>query len=546
MCISPVKVLDNETGKFNYYPCGHCECCLSAKSAKLSSMCERESKKHLITLFTTLTYSNSNLPLCKIDYSTRSYDDYKKTAVELPFHSRVSNLLKEDTKVSYKHLRIFPCTDRLYDYYGKTIFEEDFVSHEQIEYFNKLIKPFKSNKFNLPNNKFGILHFPDVQLFLKRWRGRARTQYIKENFHKSITKLTKHEKEQVYNQFSRVKVFYAGEYGPKTFRPHYHILLYCDSYSTASAFRKTIHKAWAYGRVDCQYSNGGARDYVSQYVNSTACLPPIYQYNFSRQKSYHSILFGNIQSKEVAKDIRKVRYTDLVKKYYSRDGKLQFAPVSFSFENQLFPKIYRFNKSDYHLLHERYTLYSKLSRKYKCTNVKRLVNKLLHQHCGITYHSFDLSLHYSNDDILYNSKNKFSTLESILTHGRIFQNNCRDYNISSFEMVKLIINYYKNKDYEILKKSYEDLENYALSQNFRPIYFINYYTNLCRDYLTSPNEDVFKYMSDQLGVEYEDLVHLSRNPHENVVLQDKFISIINIMQSKIKHKIQNDLNKIFL
>lgn len=73
---------------------------------------------------------------------------------------------------------------------------------------------------------------------------------------------------------SQLKFFYSGEYGGKTYRPHYHILFYCNDPINKWLFRKYANDIWRkeYGFVKAGCRNygfvdsPGALHYVAKYV----------------------------------------------------------------------------------------------------------------------------------------------------------------------------------------------------------------------------------------------------------------------------------------
>lgn len=110
-----------------------------------------------------------------------------------------------------------------------------------------------------------VLSRRDMILFKKRFR---------KEYHKYYN-------EQIY-------IYVCGEYGPTTFRPHYHLLLGFKSLLSIESVRAIVHKAWScraaspagrpsrvpLGFTDIKFVDGtGVSKYVAQYLNCTAQLP---------------------------------------------------------------------------------------------------------------------------------------------------------------------------------------------------------------------------------------------------------------------------------
>nr|UCS96111.1 MAG: replication initiation protein [Microviridae sp.] len=85
----------------------------------------------------------------------------------------------------------------------------------------------------------------DIQLFLKRLR-------------KLIYPAT-------------IRYFICSEYGPKTFRPHYHGIIFCSSENCECA--EAISRAWRMGFVQIGTVSEASISYVAKYCVSEAMLP---------------------------------------------------------------------------------------------------------------------------------------------------------------------------------------------------------------------------------------------------------------------------------
>lgn len=94
----------------------------------------------------------------------------------------------------------------------------------------------------------------DVQLFLKRFR-------------KSIEPF-------------KIRYFLVSEYGPKTFRPHYHMLLFNFPYELRFKISEYVDNAWSNGFVRVDPVSPARVNYVTSYCLDSSTLPPYLPKNF--------------------------------------------------------------------------------------------------------------------------------------------------------------------------------------------------------------------------------------------------------------------------
>lgn len=100
----------------------------------------------------------------------------------------------------------------------------------------------------------------DIQLFLKRLR-----EYFRQEFH-----------------FDGLRYYICSEYGPTTFRPHYHGILFnipgFDPRSDVSLHKvtQTIAEKWSNGFVKVDLVNPERIGYITKYLSCTMDLPSEY------------------------------------------------------------------------------------------------------------------------------------------------------------------------------------------------------------------------------------------------------------------------------
>lgn len=228
-CFSPNLVYNPYIKNYVLVPCRQCAACRYSYAMDLKRRIEDECKAHKYNFFFTLTYDNKHVPMM---YAFPSEDG-----------------------VYFKAFRNdVPMTDP----HGTDLPELDF-SLDDSWYHEPSHNPFHTG--------FAFCYKPDIQKFFKRLRIN-----IDRNENKIISK-------------QKIRYFVAAEYGPATYRPHYHGLIFCDDDDLARELPRLIHKSWplcSSDRIDVQLVSGAAPQYVAKYVNSIACLPQVLKTQLTR------------------------------------------------------------------------------------------------------------------------------------------------------------------------------------------------------------------------------------------------------------------------
>lgn len=97
-----------------------------------------------------------------------------------------------------------------------------------------------------------VLWPDDLQKFLKRIRITLDRHFIHTNYD------------------SKIKFFAVGEYGPTSYRPHFHIIFSASSSEVLLYLQQTLHKVWPYCSnqgLNFQHITGDCTNYVAGYVN---------------------------------------------------------------------------------------------------------------------------------------------------------------------------------------------------------------------------------------------------------------------------------------
>lgn len=192
----------------------------------------------------------------------------------------------------------------------------------------------------VPHDVIYLLHYPDIQRFIKRFR-----QYAKRKYSASV------------------RYYIIGEYGTNSLRPHWHLLLFFDSdelsrdleriyrptvgeilenpdlkFYSENDCSESIHSLWKFGVATTQRTNKSAYYYVSGYVTSSSRFPLVLS-ALSRPHSLHSQFFGQTLDEEEVKRAICTENFEFFRLHYRRSSKGYQIPYAIwrSYYSRFFP-----------------------------------------------------------------------------------------------------------------------------------------------------------------------------------------------------------------
>lgn len=254
MCTHGSVVRNPHTGQSVYVPCGVCDACMYVRSLQNSLYCSSQEKSSKYCYFITLTYSARYVPFYTItrvadSYEEQASDDGTKLDTDLYSIDISPRLPLYRSIKSYGTTLRFPvkglCMNDEHQEFVRLTrqYYEDFSSQSDLSC---------GGKYPDMVGKYPYLCRGDVQLFMKRLR-----YYAKKKL----------------GYYETIHSYIVGEYGPKTFRPHFHLLLFFESEELAANLLYFVRRSWRFGRVDCSASRGDATSYVANYTNGFSRVP---------------------------------------------------------------------------------------------------------------------------------------------------------------------------------------------------------------------------------------------------------------------------------
>ena len=334
-CFHPRKVTNRYTHETLFVRCGTCPSCLVHRSNIQCALISNMSSHFKYAYFFTLTYSDEFVPRVSLEVVERCdaeseidaymfdsdprhlpYDDsrYQIAATYLPrsgcFRVHDSGRVRDfsETETSYQFLHTFS---------GKEIQDLLVASNGRYDFGKKSVV-FPS--IDECRNEILVLNPYDQNLFFKRLR-----KLIAEKYDEKIC------------------YYLVSEYGGRTYRPHWHGILFFNSDELTSSICEFVSKSWSYGRTDCSLSRGSAAGYVASYINSFVDLPDFFnRHKEIKPRSYHSKglsvnkLFR--QSSDIS-EIQEVTSSCFDGFSVSINGEYVTVKPSRSYEHMVFPRI---------------------------------------------------------------------------------------------------------------------------------------------------------------------------------------------------------------
>ena len=484
-CFNPRRVVNKYTGQIIEVGCGVCKACLVNRARHMTLLCSLEEQDHKFCRFVTLTYANEYIPRMCAEY------DAKHDVVR--YYSECDRLGERGKLM---------CVDYSHHVDGHKFYMSHIASKCKLD---------------------GCLSYVSVreaQLFMKRLRKNLR-KYSNE----------------------KIRYYIASEYGPKTFRAHYHLLLYYDTQETAVSITKALRESWKFGRINSSLSRGKTSSYVARYVNSNHYIPPFLGSVQTRPFSLHSQFFASAVYKSAKEKVYQSPVDEFVQLGRVLGGSyVEFLPwrsLAFTF----FPKCKRFADKSPHQLLQSYTILREVYKAYEGFKFKSisLISQSILDMC-LTYirnpyyfNTYGLSMQHvvqyftaslgreaiiSSISSLECSQSVVNSISSelyISRHFLMFVCDGRDDYDFLVSRVNMICDYWRKRDMRNLCNMYNEQAEFRRLYPHGLIDWFYYNRNV-------PNEQLMK----------EDI-------YKNFVC-DTTIDFIRSM----KHKKQNDLNNYFI
>lgn len=242
MCISKKRIYNRWTRSWQYVDCGKCPSCQQAKAARRTKRLKNSSQLGYIALFVTLTYKNDCIPYIKLNELKDNVQtinvyrdfDYRRIRCDAAYNMAPAPVLQTSP------ISVVDCLE-----------DKLFVTSDMRRHLSTL----KGKK-----GCVGVVYYKDVQNFEKRLRQHLLRHY----------KVTK-----------PIYTFKCAEYGPSTYRPHFHLLVFCPSESLDKC-KRAIFEAWPYDYKDAFRDlrkvvdiARNASSYVAAYVNRSSSFPEL-------------------------------------------------------------------------------------------------------------------------------------------------------------------------------------------------------------------------------------------------------------------------------
>lgn len=313
-CQNPRTVVNKYTHESVVVSCGTCPSCVLRRSGIQTNLLTTYSAQFRYVYFITLTYAPCFLPTLEVSVIETCSDDIADV-------SCVPDINDLDPSDHNRYLFGFCSVPRsasvkLKNSTVERTFKDPEIRFSYPMYPKELFSILGKINHNVPN-RIPYICNRDLDLFLKRLRS--------------------------YYPYEKLRYYAVSEYGPTSYRPHWHLLLFSNSEQFSKTILENVSKAWSYGRCDASLSRGFAAPYVASYVNSFVSLPSFYTEmpRFLRPKSFHSIGFteSNLFPRKVRiSEIDEVTDKCLDGVRVERDGYFRILKPSWSYLLRLFPR----------------------------------------------------------------------------------------------------------------------------------------------------------------------------------------------------------------
>lgn len=425
-CITPKLIYNEYTKETMQVPCNHCEACKSAKGYNLKTRIMLEASYHRYCTFFTLTYNEDNVPYFVIE------NDLTNTYLANPFDI---------------HYNGYPVLEYDIQSVSRRFGWSDF----DIAYINSIDRLAYCNK-------------KDVQLFIKRLRSKI---------------------DYDYNE--KLRYYICSEYGPRTYRPHYHGLLFYDSPLVQENILTLLRSSWKLGFVNCSPAGTKSYSYVAKYVSGSSHYPKVYDLKelrpfclYSKKPSFGTV---PIDEKTITGLVRNTDYRLELRE----NSSVKLIPYPRTLVNRLFPKCREFNQLTTYGRIRAYSFFRECEKSAILIGCQP-IDIVKHEH------------------LLQDDPTDTRIFRDYYTSKRVCEN-VEFLNTTVYDYVKTIENYWSQRDLENLGEFYKFQEKLSTEHPYDMKYIINLYPEFYNNILSNRNVSLdfpHMYESKMKSLGYKD------------------------------------------
>ena len=541
-CTSPVRVLNKYTNQVLYVPCRRCVGCRNHQAKTWVARLMSESKSTPYKLFFTLTYDNDCLPLfVPANTLYANADEFYSDFSNLTYNYNTSYVNYCPNVLLHKCLTRVP-VDRVVDLSLLSKLPSSVYIPQPLD-SHTCMPAFSSKCFAYAEKR-------DLQSFFKRLR-----MLLYRDNDNLLNNIPQYER--------KFRYFVCSEYGPKTFRPHYHGLFFAQSREVSEAIKFYIYKAWQYcssARLQCEYVRNGAEQYTAKYVTGSTDLPQVLQCSDSRTfylASKNPCIGFVSYNHEKVWELVTSRTDKVSTERVDKSGKVSIVdvPLTKQVKNRYFPKCRQFGSLTfneqlriYSLLYNEYQLFTSLDS-WNLGPLKKFVMPLVDDGNGSKVYDSRLP-NLIKKDFRYNL-----SYSQNLHAARVCCLYCHEYNITPIDYLIELRAYYDRCVLDSLANQF-DLQNafYQFTNDKR------YYLSFDLDFIHSLPDDIhqltlldytklnsygWSYM-DVIWLLYDDCGSLNRDVLDSYIYysSNMFDSLrgqqLQYHSDSLKNKIIND------
>ncbi|WP_402845631.1 hypothetical protein [Microbacterium sp. GXS0129] len=296
-CVHGNVIINPYTNRKVYVPCGTCDACLLSKTTRNEMRVFAAQSVYKYTYFLTPTYNAKTVPRYRIKaylplselrqrqqnlaedpnyYSTHSHvyiaipctrESVYRTVTMFPRNPR----LRKDVLIPVSG--ISKCLPERWMFMATGKYVSEYCDKTDLRYSKNRKTGERYVRYPEYANTYPYVNWNDLTLFIKRIR-------------KAIFKRL--------GYYAKIHYYVVAEYGPTTFRPHFHIILFFNEDEVAQNFGRIVNPCWRLGNLDWSASRGNAESYVAGYVNSFSSVPYHLRENAAvRSRGRFSVGCGN-------------------------------------------------------------------------------------------------------------------------------------------------------------------------------------------------------------------------------------------------------------